>query len=164
MTWIRYKDSNYEVNEIGEVRNRQTENILNTNPNDAGYLRVGMSFNGKQQKKFVHKLVYELFNGGLPEKGYTIYHKDGNIFNNHKSNLDVKTRGEVRKMKLKNTRHGKRYTEENKVFLLKKYYEEGLSARQISKQFNISHPYFLDIIKTNKWAYLIPKYDINDGV
>jgi hypothetical protein len=166
MTFKQYKDTKYEVSKEGVVRNRQTETVLTTHPNDSGYLRVGLFIDGKQYKKFVHKLVYEVFNGTLPEKGYTIYHKDGNIYNNDLSNLDVKTRGEVRKLKTKNkeTKFGRRYTEENKVFLLKKYYEEKMSPRQISKEHKISHPYFLEILRTNKWAHLIPKYNIKDDL
>ena len=49
-----------------------------------GYLTI--SVQGKQ--KFIHRLVWEEFNGVIP-KGLQINHKDGNKSNNHIDNLEL---------------------------------------------------------------------------
>lgn len=81
--WKQIKDSNYYVNEDGEVKNGKTNKIIKGVKTKNGYLRVGI--NGKLIR--VHRLVAEAFLE--KEIGKTqINHKDGNKENNKASNLE----------------------------------------------------------------------------
>lgn len=57
-----------------------------------GYLRVGLTKDGKQRHYFVHRLVAEAFFG--VNKKMTINHKDENKTNNHVDNLEYMTRAD----------------------------------------------------------------------
>lgn len=77
----------YEVDEIGRVRNAPTRNIITGDVNSAGYQRVCFYHNNKKQRFFRHRLVAELFIDNpynLPE----VNHKDGNKLNNSVENLE----------------------------------------------------------------------------
>lgn len=52
---------NYEVSDIGEVRNKKTGRILKPKINRYGYFQVDLSVNGKVTQKTVHRLVAETF-------------------------------------------------------------------------------------------------------
>ena len=52
---------NYEVSNLGEVRNSSRGNHLNGLIEKTGYMRVGLCKNGKMTKKLVHRLVAEAF-------------------------------------------------------------------------------------------------------
>lgn len=54
--------SNYEVNELGQVRNIKTHKILKSYDNKRGYLRVSLSGDdGKQHNVSVHRIVANAF-------------------------------------------------------------------------------------------------------
>lgn len=79
--------SNYEISQFGRVRKAITERIISINYNSSSYRRVLLTRNdGKQQHKFIHRLVAEAF---IPKpKGLEIVdHIDGNIHNNNVNNL-----------------------------------------------------------------------------
>lgn len=88
--WKDIKDyeDEYEISNLGRVRNKKTKKILKTWLNHNGYLRVELSKNGKHKFYFVHRLVYEAFIGEIPE-GMQVNHKDENKQNNILSNIDT---------------------------------------------------------------------------
>lgn len=94
--------TNYAVTIDGEVINIKTKRILKPCHNGwAGYMQVGIKFdNGRRISKTVHRLVYEAFNGPIPN-GLVINHKDEDKTNNSLSNLEAMTRAE-------NIRYGSR--------------------------------------------------------
>ena len=59
--------------------------------NGLGYLQVKTSMEGKLYRKYAHVLVWEAFNGAIPE-GYEVDHIDDNKQNNQLSNLQLLTR------------------------------------------------------------------------
>lgn len=79
----------YEVSNIGNVRNSKTYKILSREITYRGYARVNIS--GKHQ--YVHRLVADAFyegrNGDLD-----VRHRDGNKLNNFIGNLERCTRGD----------------------------------------------------------------------
>lgn len=87
--WKDIKDyeDEYEVSNLGRVRNKKTKKILKLKKNK-GYFRIGLRKNGKRKFYFVHRLVYEAFIGEIPE-GYEVNHKDENKENNVLSNIDT---------------------------------------------------------------------------
>lgn len=63
--WGRIKSLNY--------RNTGIEQVLRPAKNSTGYLQVILSNNGKNKMSLVHRLVWEAFNGPIPE-GMQINH------------------------------------------------------------------------------------------
>ena len=79
--WKQYKDTNYEVSNLGNVRNIKTKRMLKAGEMKNGYLHVVLSDNGKHKTITVHRLVAETFipnPDNLPE----VNHKDEDKTNN----------------------------------------------------------------------------------
>lgn len=85
----------YQISNFGRVKSLGrysiqkhwvTEKLLNSHPNNSGYLDVSLYDNGKRIHKKIHRLVAEAFipnPNNLPE----VDHIDTNKYNNHVSNL-----------------------------------------------------------------------------
>lgn len=89
--WMTIKDNqNYEVSNLGRVRNANTLRILKTHLNRKdGYHRVNLD--GKH--KYVHRLVADTFFDG-DHTGFDVNHIDGDKNNNCLGNLEWCTRKE----------------------------------------------------------------------
>lgn len=79
---------NYEVSDLGNVRN--PHKVLKKSVKRNGYEYVGFMLDGNIILKYVHRLVWEAFNGKVPS-GFEINHKDENKQNNSLSNLELMT-------------------------------------------------------------------------
>ena len=89
--WKTIEDfPNYEVSNLGQVRNKNTGRMLSQNDNGQGYLHVGLWKNGRCCYKYVHRLVGEAFIPN-PENKETINHKDLQPYNNCVDNLEWAT-------------------------------------------------------------------------
>jgi len=66
------------------------EKILSESIGRGGYRRVNLSKNSKKKTFAVHRLVYEAFNGPIPEN-LVVDHKDNNKLNNISTNLQTIT-------------------------------------------------------------------------
>jgi hypothetical protein len=86
------KYNNYEVSNLGKVRNKKTKRILKSSCN-GGYLRHGLSQNGKTKTFSVHQLVGLCFIEN-PENKPQINHIDKNGLNNNVTNLEWCTAAE----------------------------------------------------------------------
>jgi hypothetical protein len=86
--WVNcYKaPQNYEVSDYGRVRNKKTKKILKLHLSRDGYLRCGLSVNGKTEVVGVNRLVYLSFYPNTPHY-LNIHHLDHNKTNNKLSNL-----------------------------------------------------------------------------
>ena len=81
---------NYFINEEGQiytVRKSGTKYYLRGNVNKKGYVRVGLTKNGKTKEYLVHRLVCETFLDN-PNNYPQVNHKDGNKQNNNLNNLE----------------------------------------------------------------------------
>ena len=78
---------NYQVSNIGNVRNKRTGNLLTAKlGRDGNYLSVYLCQDGVENTQRVHRLVAEAFLGEHPD--LVVNHKDGNKLNNHIDNLE----------------------------------------------------------------------------
>lgn len=86
----------YEANENGQIRslarNSTRGKILKPRAN-RGYFNVPLYKDGRMKNIYVHRAVWEAFNGPVPE-GYEINHKDENKSNNTLENLELLTHRE----------------------------------------------------------------------
>ena len=85
----------YQVSNLGRVKSlnyRHTgkEGILSPGKNTQGYYHVILAKNGKHKIFRVHRLVYEAFNGPIPD-GMQINHNDEVKTNNNLENLSLVT-------------------------------------------------------------------------
>lgn len=86
--WVKVKrNTNYSINENGEVRNDSTGYIKKPTENKAnGYLMLDLYEGNKRKKVPIHRLVAEAFIPN-PDNKPTVDHIDGNRKNNAISNL-----------------------------------------------------------------------------
>ena len=89
--------SNYEVSDVGEVRNRSTGKVLSDFVDKDGYHIVHVRSGGVCYNRRVHRLVAEAFLENDPNRDQ-VNHKNGDKADNRISNLEWCTRSE-------NTRH-----------------------------------------------------------
>ena len=83
------KYENYEVSNLGKVKNKNTGRILRS-ANKGGYCVVGLSLNSKIKTCQVHRLVALAFIPN-PENKAHVNHKDKNGLNNRVENLEWNT-------------------------------------------------------------------------
>ena len=84
---------NYQISNLGNVKNIRTGRILKPSEDRYGYLKVNLINNGDISTKTVHKLVANEFLEN-PENKKCIDHIDHNRKNNNVSNLRVATHSE----------------------------------------------------------------------
>lgn len=80
---------NYSVNENGEVFSTRGKLLCQWTDN-VGYKQVVLYRDGKRYYKRVHRLIYEAFNGKIPDK-LMVNHIDEDKNNNNLSNLEIIT-------------------------------------------------------------------------
>lgn len=85
----------YEVSNYGRVRSLKHEKIriLKQLKHTNGYLKVNLCKDGITKIFYVHRLVYEAFNGFIPD-GYEINHINEDKTDNRLDNLNLLTHGE----------------------------------------------------------------------
>lgn len=83
---------NYEVSNLGAVRNNKTGNMLKVATNNFGYKLVCLSNKNKKQTGYIHRLVAEAFvTTQLDTRVSVVNHIDGNKSNNTIENLEWAT-------------------------------------------------------------------------
>ena len=88
--WKTVKSApNYQVSNLGSVKNCITGKILKISTNNYGYKLVCLSNNGKKQTSYIHRLIAEAFiDTDLDTTVNIVNHKDGNKTNNSINNLE----------------------------------------------------------------------------
>lgn len=80
---------NYEVSNLGRVRNVKTNKIKSFSDNGSGYLRVRLSKNGRTKNFYVHRLVAFVFiPNDNPQEKTEVNHKNEIKTNNNVENLE----------------------------------------------------------------------------
>lgn len=103
---IKNYEDEYEVSNLGRVRNKKTKKILKPCLDKKGYPMVKLYKNGKAKTKRVHQLVWEAFNGKIPE-GYQINHISECKTENRLENLNLMTPKQNSNWGTRNERIGK---------------------------------------------------------
>lgn len=84
---------NYEVSNLGEIRNLKTKRVLKGNLKKTGYLEYCLYINKEKKYYLGHILVAKLFLEN-PMEYNQVNHKDGNKLNNNVNNLEWVTSSE----------------------------------------------------------------------
>ena len=85
--WKQYKDTNYEVSNLGNVRRIGAKKNRKIQDNGKGYKNMILRIDGESKMLYVHRMVAETF---IPNpKGLSeVNHKDEDKSNNCVSNLE----------------------------------------------------------------------------
>lgn len=126
------REDDYEVSDLGRVRNKRTGHFLKPGAMSGGHVSVCI---GKGNSRTVHSLVMDAFKGPPPD-GMEILHKDGVKIHNMLFNLAYGTRGE-------NTQDRKWHGTPRKLTVdevrsIKKCLRDGVPQRSIAAAFSIS--------------------------
>lgn len=142
--WLRCKENdNYEISEMGDVRNSKTKRLLKPKVRKSnGYLEVQFYDEGNRTYHYIHRIVANNFIPN-PDNKTQVNHKDEIKSNNHISNLEWVTPRE-------NTQYSQGFPIEARDIdgkLVKKFnslreaIDEGYYTAQIKRSFMFQLPY-----------------------
>ncbi|MHB9029927.1 MAG: HNH endonuclease [Candidatus Latescibacterota bacterium] len=166
------REGKYEVFENGDVYKTwcgvcksACRNKLSKNVKKDGYCRVGFVYQGKKMEAMLHRIVYLVFRGVIPE-GLHINHLDGNRQNNALSNLEAVTPRE-------NVRHSIHVTKSRKSFgenhykaqlkssdvvkILYYHHYRTYTKDQLAGMFGVSKSTINDICRRKSWRWIFDK-------
>ena len=89
--WQLIDGFDYEVSDLGQVRNLHTGHVLKPYDNCTGYKKVSLRKDGKTHRLYVHRLVAMAFVEGYSEENNTVDHIDACRSNNTAGNLQWMT-------------------------------------------------------------------------
>lgn len=114
-------DGIYSVSNYGEVRNNKTGRLMKQRKTEKGYLRVGLTNNGKPKCMRVHRLVAQAFIPN-PDDKPEVNHIDFNKENNCVNNLEWVTGKENAKHSLGNRKNLTKLNAKTLVIRVKSIY------------------------------------------
>ena len=94
--WRKFRDSEYEVSNLGRIRNTKTGNILKAHKKNNGkkendYLRIRIKCDGVKKTRPLHRLVAECFLENYSDK-LEVNHINGVKYDNRLENLEMTTK------------------------------------------------------------------------
>ena len=155
------KSGMYEINEYGDIYSRYTKNLMHPKTDKNGYLSIGLRTTYGKAKMFrVATLVLVTFVGDYPAsmKDPTVNHIDGNITNNHYTNLEWMERGKnssIRENKgTGELNHEAKLSENDALEIIKYIKTTTLSIQKIGELFNVDKSTIHNIMKGKNWRHL----------
>ncbi len=151
----------YSVDIYGNIRNVRYNRPMTKSLGTSGYYSVSFFKNGRNFRKYVHRLVAEAFIPN-PENKRQVNHIDCNKLNNDVKNLEWCTSSENANHAiihgLFNPRGETNPTSklsESDVNIIRKYLKDGIiNHKQISNIFNVSRSAITDISRGRTWSHL----------
>lgn len=161
-TWKEIKDfPDYEISNLGHVRNKKNNKIKLTPINSVGYKHVSLMKDGKQYVVKIHRLIAIAFIPNLENKS-CINHIDGDKTNNSIDNLEWCTYSEnnthALNIGLRITPKGEESSvsklRENDVMEILELLKTNMVHRDIAKIYNISESTISSIKTCNSWKHI----------
>ena len=169
--WREVPNSNkrYFVSNYGRVKSfaydKKEGNILKTYE-IKGFKIVPMNIQKLKKKIFIHKLVAEVWHGKPSENHTFVTHLDGNLKNNHASNLEWHTKEslieihrEISKLKNKSGNQPRKINNSklkaSDVVQLKSMLQRGIVQAKIAKLFSISEMQVTRIKRGENWSHIV---------
>lgn len=112
--WIDIEnlDGNYQISNLGRVRNTKTEKILKCRElNKERYRKITITYKGKIFTYQIHRLVLSHFEPNVNAKFLQVHHIDLNRTNNNLDNLKWLSFEDNIKLKIQNTNSYKHFIE-----------------------------------------------------
>ena len=150
---------NYEINELGQIRNKIKSNLLTPFKTTNGYLRVRISNKGVYQ---LHYLIALHFINN-PNNYKEINHINGNKLDNSINNLEWSTRSlnmihSYQNNLSKNTfnnkgeKHYNAKLKKDDIIKIKKMLNNNIIQKEIAKLFNVSTQTINNIKNNKNWS------------
>lgn len=163
------KSGIYKIDEYGNVWSKKLNGLMKTRKDKDGYLKIKLSGGDAQHQVYtsIATLVMYNFNSSPPTsmKDPTINHIDGNILNNHYTNLEWLERGinsSIRKNKGQHELNheakltGNQVEEICQLLLTTEY-----SLREIGQMYGVEKSTIYNIQKQKTWRGISAKYDFS---
>jgi HNH endonuclease/NUMOD4 motif len=153
---------NYEISNLGNVRNATTKKLLSFWYDKDGYSRVTIQLMGKRKNYGVHRLVALAFLPNIDNKP-TVNHNDANKKNNNVSNLEWATHQEqvdhlddnnLRSMPKGEDWYNSKLTEEKVREIFSLYKSGKLSQQKIADLYGVSKGAIQGIVYRTSWKHL----------
>lgn len=154
-----YLTENYEVSNLGNIRNSKTKKLLKLTTTTTGkYIQVGIYVGSKKNSVRVHKLVMRAFKQDSYFEGAIINHIDCNKQNNKKENLEWCTQTHNRKhasehgLILKGNRHKNAILKEHQIPVIRNL-NKILDQTTIGKLFSVDNTTISKIVTGKNWTH-----------
>jgi len=158
----------YRVSDIGIVCSCRVFNRWESETNEwhqlkpqlrRGYLRVGLTRNGKLHWRSVHRLVLEAFVGACPP-GLEACHYDGNRLNNRLDNLrwdtpEANIQDKHRHDRVvRGSRSGRAKLTEGDIPVVRQLRAEGASYGEIAAAYGLTRATVIALLKGRTWNHV----------
>lgn len=163
------KPNLYEIEEDGRIWSNYKHDYMTPSKDKDGYFKIKLSGGDRQHQKYfrIATLVAINYIGEPPEnlKDPTINHIDGNIQNNHYTNLEWVERGYNSSIR-KNTgqgslNHEAKLNEQQVKEICELLINTNLSYQNICDQYNIKKSTISSIKNQKTWKNITNKYDFS---
>lgn len=163
------KPNLYEIEEDGRIWSNYKKGYMSPAKDKDGYLKIALSGGSRNTKKYfrIATLVALAYIGEPPKtlKDPTINHIDGNILNNHYSNLEWVERGvnsSIRNNKGQGElNHEAKLTTEQVIEICELLVNTNLSYKEICSRFNITKSAISAIRNQRTWREVTSQYDFS---
>ena len=159
----------YHVSSLGRVKRvvdgagrAKAGAILKPGKNPKGYLAVCLCQNGKQNTRYIHRLVCEAFHGPSPSAAHQAAHKDDDKKNNVDDNLYWATpeqNGGVDRRRHGKIMHGSKCgmakLKDEDIPTIRAMRESGMLNREIADVFGVRPHTISRIVSGVRWGHLV---------
>lgn len=156
------KSEMYKINEHGDIYSGYTKNLMHPKTDKNGYLSIGLRTTYGKAKMFrVATLVLVTFVGDYPTsmKDPTVNHIDGDITNNHYTNLEWMERSvnsSIRSNKgAGELNHEAKLSNDDVLKIVNYIKTTELSFQEIGELFNVDKSTINNIVQKKNWSHLI---------
>lgn len=156
------KSGMYKINEYGDIYSGYTKNLMHPKTDKNGYLSIGLRTTYGKAKMFrVATLVLVTFVSDYPTsmKDPTVNHIDGDITNNHYTNLEWMERSvnsSIRSNKgTGELNHEAKLSNDDVLKIVNYIKTTELSFQEIGELFNVNKSTINNIVQKKNWSHLI---------
>ena len=152
----RFRDTKYLVTKDGRVYSEMSNRFLKQTT-EKGYMILNLRIDGKTYKKYVHRIVAEVYIPN-PHNKPEINHKNAIKDDNRVDNLEWNTSKENIRHAYDNGLVTNIQLTESDVLEIYKLRDSGLLQRDIGERFLISHNHVSMLVNGKRWSHLYKQH------